>query len=138
MFLTRKKNRKSIQNLSHVSCTTASAGNLLPISVVPIIAGDEVSFDPSVFVQAFPMKAPLVNGYQVCLEYFFVPDRLYNLSLNLDEAGVTENPYEVEFPTIPILNLSQTLEKVTPVGGGEAMPVFPEVTDTARLEKIAR
>lgn len=138
MFLTRKKNRKSIQNLSHVSCTTAAAGNLNPISVVPIFAGDEVSFDPSVFVQAFPMKAPLVNGYQVCLEYFFVPDRLYNLSLNLDEAGVTENPYEVEFPTIPILNLSQTLEKVTPAGGGEAMPVFPEVTDTDRLEKMAK
>lgn len=82
MFLTRKKNRKSVQNLSHVSCTTAAAGNLNPISVVQIVAGDEVSFDPSVFVQAFPMKAPLVNGYQVCLEYFFVPDRLYNLNLN--------------------------------------------------------
>ena len=138
MFLTRKKNRKSVQNLSHVSCTTAAAGNLNPISVVQIVAGDEVSFDPSVFVQAFPMKAPLVNGYQVCLEYFFVPDRLYNLNLNLNEAGVTEDPYSVDFPLIPFLASNSDLEQVTPVGGGNKKPVFPAPTDTARLTRFAR
>lgn len=138
MFLTRKKNRKSIQNLSHVSCTTAAAGNLNPVSIVQIVAGDEVSFDPSVFVQAFPMKAPLVNGYQVCLEYFFVPDRLYNLSLSLDEAGVTEDPYSVKFPTIPILHCSQILEQVTPAGGSKKYSVLPDATDTGRLEKLAK
>lgn len=138
MFLTRKKNRKSIQNLSHVSCTTAAAGNLNPISVVQIVAGDEVSFDPSVFVQAFPMKAPLVNGYQVCLEYFFVPDRLYNLSLALDEAGVTEDPYSVEFPQVPFIAASGGLDMVTPVAGSTKKPVFPASTDTARLTKFAK
>ena len=138
MFLTRKKNRKSIQNLSHVSCTTAAAGNLNPVSIVQIVASDEVSFDPSVFVQAFPMKAPLVNGYQVCLEYFFVPDRLYNLSLSLDEAGVTEDPYSVKFPTIPILHCSQILEQVTPAGGSKKYSVLPDATDTGRLEKLAK
>ena len=138
MFLTRKKNRKSVQNLSHVSCTTASVGNLLPISVVQIVAGDEVSFDPSVFVQAFPMKAPLVNGYQVCLEYFFVPDRLYNLSLALDEAGVTEDPYLVDFPQVPFVSASGDLEQVTPVSGSTKKPVFPAPTDKARLTKFAK
>lgn len=138
MFLTRKKNRKSIQNLSHVSCTTAAAGNLNPISVVQIVAGDEVSFDPSVFVQAFPMKAPLVNGYQVCLEYFFVPDRLYNLSLALDEAGVVEDPYSVFFPRVPLLAAAGGLEQVTPVAGSTKKFVFPAPTDTARLTKFAK
>lgn len=138
MFLTRKKNRKSIQNLSHVSCTTAAAGNLNPISVVQIVAGDEVSFDPSVFVQAFPMKAPLVNGYQVCLEYFFVPDRLYNLSLALDESGVTEDPYSVAFPRVPLLAAASDLEQVTPAAGSTKKPVFPAPTDTARLTKFAK
>lgn len=138
MFLTRKKNRKSIQNLSHVSCTTAAAGNLNPISVVQIVAGDEVSFDPSVFVQAFPMKAPLVNGYQVCLEYFFVPDRLYNLSLALDEAGVTEDPYSVEFPQVPFVAAAGGLDTVTPVAGSTKKPVFPASTDTERLTKFAK
>lgn len=138
MFLTRKKNRKSIQNLSHVSCTTAAAGNLNPISVVQIVAGDEVSFDPSVFVQAFPMKAPLVNGYQVCLEYFFVPDRLYNLSLALDESGVTEDPYSVEFPQVPFVAASADLEQVTPAAGSTKKYVFPASTDTTRLTKFAK
>lgn len=138
MFLTRKKNRKSIQNLSHVSCTTAAAGNLNPVSVVQIVAGDEVSFDPSVFVQAFPMKAPLVNGYQVCLEYFFVPDRLYNLSLSLDETGVTDDPYSVKFPRIPILNCSGILEQVIPVSDSKKYSVFPNPKDTDRLVKLAR
>lgn len=138
MFLTRKKNRKSIQNLSHVSCTTAAAGNLNPISVVQIVAGDEVGFDPSVFVQAFPMKAPLVNGYQVCLEYFFVPDRLYNLSLALDEAGVTEDPCSVEFPQVPLLAAYADLDTVTPVTGSTKTPVFPASSDTARLKKFAK
>lgn len=100
MFLTRKRNQKSVKDLSHVKCTTLAPGNLVPISTVRIVAGDDVSFNPSTFVQAMPMKAPLVNGFRICYDYFFVPDRLYNLDLALNFPNVTDKPEEVKFPLI--------------------------------------
>ena len=100
MFLTRKRNRRSNINLSHVSPTTLAPGNLIPISHARVFAGDVLRFSPSTFVQAFPMKAPLVNGFKLCLEYFFVPDRLYNFELLVDNSGVTDKPDRVVFPQI--------------------------------------
>lgn len=100
MFLTRRRNKKSNVNLSHVSPTTLAPGNLIPISFTRIFAGDDLRFKPSAFVQAMPMNAPLVNGFKLCLEYFFVPDRLYNWDLLVDNTGVTDDPDNVKFPQI--------------------------------------
>ena len=108
MFLTRKRNRRSNINLSHVSPTSLAPGNLIPISWARIFAGDNLRFSPSAFVQAFPMKAPLVNGFKVCLEYFFIPDRLYNFDLLADNSGVTDQPETVKFPCISSPAFSQT------------------------------
>ena len=100
MFLSRRKNKKSNVNLSHVSPTTLAPGNLIPISFTRILAGDDLRFEPSVFVQAMPMNAPLVNGFKFCYEYFFVPDRLYNWDLLVDNTGVTDDPDAVSFPRL--------------------------------------
>lgn len=97
MFLTRNRNKRSNVNLSHVKATTFAPGNLVPISFTRILTGDYLSFDPSSFVQAFPMNAPLVNGFKLCLEYFFIPDRIYNVDANMDFSGVTNNPDDVQF-----------------------------------------
>lgn len=97
MFLTRRRNRRSNVNLSHVKATTLAPGNLVPISFTRILTGDYLSFDPSSFVQAFPMQAPLVNGFKLCLEYFFIPDRIYNVDANMDFSGVANNPDDVKF-----------------------------------------
>ena len=100
MFLSRRRNKKSVVNLSHVSPTTLAPGNLVPISFIPIVGGDKVRFTPSSFVQAFPMNAPLVNGFKLCLEYFFIPTRLYNADLLLDFTGTTDDPDSVKYPSI--------------------------------------
>lgn len=100
MFLSRRRNKKSVVNLSHVSPTTLAPGNLIPISFIPIVGGDKVRFTPSSFVQAFPMNAPLVNGFKLCLEYFFIPTRLYNADLLLDFTGTTDDPDSVKYPSI--------------------------------------
>lgn len=100
MFLTRKRNRKSNVNLSHVSPTTLAPGNLIPISFIPIVAGDKLRFSPSAFVQAFPMNAPLINGFKICFEYFFIPTRLYNSNLLLDFTGTTDDPDSVKYPAL--------------------------------------
>lgn len=100
MFLTRKRNKRSNVNLSHVKATTLAPGNLVPISFTRILTGDYLSFDPSAFVQAFPMNAPLVNGFKVCFEYFFIPDRLYNVYANMDFSGTANDPDDVKFPVV--------------------------------------
>lgn len=100
MFLSRRRNKRSNINLSHVSPTDLAPGNLIPISFVRIVNGDSVRFQPKSFVQAFPMNAPLVNGFKLCLEYFFVPDRLYNVNLALDLSDTTYDPSSVKFPQI--------------------------------------
>ncbi len=98
MFLTRKRQPRSNVNLSVTKATTLAAGNLIPISTTRVIAGDKLPVNPSAFVQAFPMKTPLVNGFKICLEYFFIPDRIYNPDLSLNFTGVTDRPQQVHYP----------------------------------------
>lgn len=102
MFLSRRRNNRSNINLSFTFPTTLAPGNLTPLAFVRVFKGDKLSFRPSSFVQAMPMNAPLVNGFKLCYEYFFVPDRLYNASLLLDESGVTDQPHDVHFPQISL------------------------------------
>lgn len=102
MFLSRSRNNRSNINLSFTSPTTLAPGNITPLAFVRVFKGDKLGFRPSSFVQAMPMNAPLVNGFKLCYEYFFVPDRLYNASLLLDESGVTDQPHDVQFPQISL------------------------------------
>lgn len=102
MFLSRRRNNRSNINLSFTSPTTLAPGNITPLAFVRVFKGDKLGFRPSSFVQAMPMNAPLVNGFKLCYEYFFVPDRLYNASLLLDESGVTDQPHDVQFPQISL------------------------------------
>lgn len=120
MFLTRRRNKKSNVNLSHVSPTTLAPGNLIPISFMRIFAGDDLRFKPSAFVQAMPMNAPLVNGFKLCLEYFFVPDRLYNWDLLADNTGITSDPDSV--------NLPQMVVQPTTAGWGNGIVNFSLAT----------
>ena len=106
MFLTRSRNKKSNVNLSHTSPTTLAPGNLVPISFIPVVGGDKLRFSPSAFVQAFPMNAPLVNGFKICFEYFFIPVRLYNSNLLLDFTGTTDDPDSVKYPTLDVENVA--------------------------------
>ena len=100
MFLNRPRSKRSNQSHSHVNPFTAGPGNLIPASFVRVYNGDRLRFNPSVFVQAFPMIAPLVNGFKVCLEYFFIPDRLYNVDLLLDRRDITHDPDSVMYPFV--------------------------------------
>lgn len=102
MFLSRRRNNRSNINLSFTSPTTLAPGNLIPLAFVRVFKGDKLNFRPSSFVQAMPMNAPLVNGFKLCYEYFFIPDRLYNASLLLDESGVTDQPHDVQFPQLDL------------------------------------
>lgn len=100
MFLSRKRNKKSRFKLFSGNPTSASWGTLIPTNVTRVIAGDDFSFQPGVGVQALPIVAPFMGNVCVKKEYFFIPDRIYNVDRQLNFQGVTDTPNAVYKPSI--------------------------------------
>ena len=100
MFLSRKRNKKSRFKLFSGNPTSAGWGTLIPTNVTRVIAGDDFSFQPGVGVQALPIVAPFMGNVCVKKEYFFIPDRIYNIDRQLNFQGVTDTPNTVYKPSI--------------------------------------
>lgn len=100
MFLSRKRNKKSRFKLFSGSPTSASWGTLIPTNVTRVIAGDDFSFQPGVGVQALPIVAPFMGNVCVKKEYFFIPDRIYNIDRQLNFQGTTDTPNTVYKPSM--------------------------------------
>lgn len=100
MFLSRKRNKKSRFKLFSGNPTSASWGTLIPTNVTRVIAGDDFSFQPGVGVQALPIVAPFIGNVCVKKEYFFIPDRIYNVDRQLNFQGVTDTPNTVYKPSM--------------------------------------
>lgn len=100
MFLSRKRNKKSRFKLFSGNPTSASWGTLIPTNVTRVIAGDDFSFQPGVGMQALPIVAPFLGNVCVKKEYFFIPDRIYNIDRQLNFQGVTDTPNTVYKPSM--------------------------------------
>lgn len=100
MFLSRKRNKKSRFKLLSGNPTSVSWGTLIPTNLTRVIAGDDFSFQPGVGVQALPIVAPFVGNVCVKKEYFFIPDRIYNIERQLNFQGVTDTPNSVFKPSM--------------------------------------
>ena len=100
MFLSRKRNKKSRFKLFSGNPTSASWGTLIPTNVTRVVAGDDFSFQPGVGVQALPIVAPFMGSVSVKKEYFFIPDRIYNIDRQLNFQGVTDTPNTVYKPSM--------------------------------------
>lgn len=100
MFLSRKRNKKSRFKLFSGNPTSASWGTLIPTNVTRVVAGDDFSFQPGVGVQALPIVAPFMGNVCVKKEYFFIPDRIYNVDRQLNFQGVTDTPNTVYKPSM--------------------------------------
>lgn len=100
MFLSRKRNKKSRFKLLSGNPTSASWGTLIPTNVTRVVAGDDFSFQPGVGVQALPIVAPFLGNVCIKKEYFFIPDRIYNIDRQLNFQGVTDTPSAVFKPSI--------------------------------------
>lgn len=114
MFLSRKRNKKSRFKLFSGNPTSTGWGTLIPTNVTRVIAGDDFSFQPGVGVQALPIVAPFMGNVCVKKEYFFIPDRIYNVDRQLNFQGVTDTPNTVYKPSIapPV-----PFDILTPSGG---------------------
>ena len=100
MFLSRKRNKKSRFKLLSGNPTSASWGTLIPTNLTRVVAGDDFSFQPGVGVQALPIVAPFMGNVCVKKEYFFIPDRIYNIDRQLNFQGVTDSPSTVYKPSV--------------------------------------
>lgn len=100
MFLSRKRNKKSRFKLFSGNPTSTGWGTLIPTNVTRVIAGDDFSFQPGVGVQALPIVAPFIGNVCVKKEYFFIPDRIYNVDRQLNFQGVTDTPNTVYKPSV--------------------------------------
>lgn len=100
MFLSRKRNKKSRFKLFSGNPTSAGWGTLIPTNVTRVVAGDDFSFQPGVGVQALPIVAPFMGNVCVKKEYFFIPDRIYNIDRQLNFQGVTDTPNNVYKPSM--------------------------------------
>lgn len=100
MFLSRKRNKKSRFKLFSGNPTSASWGTLIPTNLTRVVAGDDFSFQPGVGVQALPIVAPFLGNVCVKKEYFFIPDRIYNVERQLNFQGVTDTPNTVYKPSM--------------------------------------
>lgn len=100
MFLSRKRNKKSRFKLFSGNPTSAAWGTLIPTNVTRVVAGDDFSFQPGIGVQALPIVAPFMGSVSVKKEYFFIPDRIYNVDRQLNFQGVTDTPNTVHKPSI--------------------------------------
>lgn len=100
MFLSRKRNKKSRFKLFSGNPTSAGWGTLIPTNVTRVIAGDDFSFQPGIGVQALPIVAPFLGNVCLKKEYFFIPDRIYNVDRQLNFQGVTDIPNNVYKPSL--------------------------------------
>lgn len=100
MFLSRKRNKKSRFKLFSGNPTSTGWGTLIPTNVTRVVAGDDFSFQPGVGVQALPIVAPFMGNVCVKKEYFFIPDRIYNVDRQLNFQGVTDTPNSVYKPSM--------------------------------------
>lgn len=100
MFLSRKRNKKSRFKLFSGNPTSAGWGTLIPTNVTRVVAGDDFSFQPGVGVQALPIVAPFMGNVCLKKEYFFIPDRIYNIERQLNFQNITDTPNTVYKPSI--------------------------------------
>lgn len=100
MFLSRKRNKKSRFKLFSGNPTSASWGTLIPTNVTRVVAGDDFSLQPGIGVQALPIVAPFMGSVSVKKEYFFIPDRIYNVDRQLNFQGVADTPNTVYKPSL--------------------------------------
>lgn len=71
-----KPPRRSKQVLDHPVFTTTDFGKIIPILVEDVVPGDVFKCRTAAEIKLFPTLAPMKQGIEVRIDYFFVPNRL--------------------------------------------------------------
>jgi len=71
-----KPPRRSKQVLDHPHFTTTDFGKIIPVLVEDVVPGDVFKCRTAAQIKLFPTLAPMMQGIEVRIDYFFVPNRL--------------------------------------------------------------
>ena len=71
-----KPPRRSKQVLDHPVFTTTDFGKIIPILVEDVVPGDVFKVKTAAEIKLFPTLAPMKQGIEARIDYFFVPNRL--------------------------------------------------------------
>jgi hypothetical protein len=63
-------------DLSHSKMLSCDMGKLIPILCTDIVPGDTFDVDTEMLVRLSPLVTPVMHEIDVCVHYFFVPNRL--------------------------------------------------------------
>lgn len=108
---------KSNVHLGKFERGTTNAGTLRPVAFFPVVPADDVFFSAHGLVRPLPIKLPFLAGFDIRVDTFFIPYRLYNKSLR-DNNVSTFNPDDIQFPRMSFSSIaSSTASTSTLVSG---------------------
>lgn len=85
--------RKYKHDIGHSRLITMQGGQVMPVGCVEVLPGDDIMHAVSSLVRATPQNAPIIQSTMVCVESYFVPNRLSWEEWDAFIAGEeTENP----------------------------------------------
>ena len=75
-FVTIPLPKRSKQVLDHPLYTTTDFGKIIPVLLEDVLPGDTFKCKTAAEIKLFPTLAPLRQGIEVRIDYFFVPNRI--------------------------------------------------------------
>ena len=97
-FVTLKKPKRSVFDLSFENKLSGNMGDLIPIMCQEVLPGDHFKCSAEIFCRFQPMLAPMFHRVNVTVHFFFVPNRI--LWSNW-ESFITGGPDGTSEPVFP-------------------------------------
>lgn len=97
---------RSTHNLSEAFRSSMSAGTLVPFFKKVALPGDTFDLAVHAEVLTLPTNGPLFGSYQLQIDYFLTPIRLYNADLHMNMLGIGLRMQDVTLPQIQIKGLT--------------------------------
>lgn len=96
----RRMRKRSLFSLSHYKLASLRMGELVPISCMEVLPGDEFQHSVSAFLRVAPLVTPVMHPVHVRVWHFFTPNRLlWNAWEDFRTRG-EDGTAVPEFPTI--------------------------------------
>lgn len=92
-------------DLTHDIKTSFNMGDLIPVSCMEVIPGDNYTIGAEALIRFAPLVAPVMHRFDSRIEYFFVPNRLvWKNWVNY----ISNAPGTVGLPAFPTIRANQT------------------------------
>ena len=95
--------KRSLFNISHKKLLSCNMGELVPLTIMDVTAGDVFRHDTSLLIRTQPLLAPIMHKVDASIHHFFVPIRLIWDDFGDFLSGGSDG---LQAPTPPTVDLS--------------------------------